>query len=166
MADSNFTVSDGATDSELAERFPINCDPFSVWFNAEVTPGQWAVNDETGDASIEAVNYETAVKVASALKEAHAREAIKGTCIEAKQNQIEIALEQIAHMAMSVSQLCTIAGGGDSGGYMAYAARHLANKIGWTADRCLGFDIQESDDWLLPPAWEREAKKAANLHLD
>lgn len=156
MATNNFTVSDGATDSELAERFPPNCTPFAIWFNPEADGAKWGANDETGFSIVDAPSYEAAVKIASALKYSQ----FKDASIKATPEQIAIALDQIAHMAAAIGELCTIAGEGDPGGYMRYAARHLAEKIGWTADRCLGFDIQESDNWLLPPAWEREPATA------
>ena len=74
--------------------------------------------------------------------------------------QITCALYDIANMAESIKVLCNEAAEGDETGYLTFSAEQLAAKIGWTADRCLGFQIKNSDDWLMAPNWRREANKA------
>lgn len=73
MADANSTrysklPIEDKSPAELAEEFPINGDPCSVWFDYDQKEGRasWAVNDENGDA-IDVLNYESAVKVAAAF---------------------------------------------------------------------------------------------------
>lgn len=74
--------------------------------------------------------------------------------------QIEAALYDIAHMADALRNLCTQAIQDDETGLLTSAAEHLALKIGWTADRCLGFQVNSSDGWLMTPLWNQLAKKA------
>lgn len=80
--------------------------------------------------------------------------------------QMHIALNDIAHMASAMERLCHEIQQGDNDGYLTFAAGHLAAKIGWTADRCLVFDNQESDRWLMSPAWNDiadELKKQSRI---
>ena len=52
-----------------AERFPMTCDPYAVWFDGEGTESaRWAVNDEEGNAIVSASNYEDACTIANALR--------------------------------------------------------------------------------------------------
>ena len=74
--------------------------------------------------------------------------------------QITSALFDIAVMAESIKIICDAAIQGDSTGLLTSAAEHLASKIGWTADRCLGFQVNSSDDWLMPPEWTQKATNA------
>ncbi|MBA3755822.1 MAG: hypothetical protein H0X02_06155 [Nitrosomonas sp.] len=73
--------------------------------------------------------------------------------------QIECVLYDIASMAESLKIICDAAIQGDKSGLLTSAAEHLASKIGWTADRCLGFQVNSSDDWLMPPIWNQKADK-------
>ncbi|MXS83685.1 hypothetical protein [Nitrosomonas oligotropha] len=62
-------------------------------------------------------------------------------------------------MSSALSNLCNEAIQGDETGQLTLAAEHLALKIGWTADRCLGFQVNSSDDWLMPPIWRKKAEQ-------
>lgn len=75
MAKNDSTTNDRAAverrlDERLGEQFPLNCVPFSVWYdtNIETDDPKWAVNDEKGDAIVVAHNHVTAVKIADALR--------------------------------------------------------------------------------------------------
>lgn len=74
--------------------------------------------------------------------------------------QIECALYDIASMAESIKIICDEAIQGDKTGLLTFAAEQLASKIRWTADRCLGFQVNSSDGWLMTPEWKRKANKA------
>ena len=57
-----------ATEAQLAEKFPINADPYAVWFNPDATPlYRWAVNGESGECIVDVSNYDSAAKIAAAL---------------------------------------------------------------------------------------------------
>lgn len=73
--------------------------------------------------------------------------------------QIECALYDIGHMAAALECLCYQVGEGDKEGDLIVAAANLAAKIGWTADRCLGFQVNSSDGWLMPPQWNQITEK-------
>lgn len=150
MADENSTAQDNATPEQLAKQYPDNCDPFGVWYliNPGCSPYKWAVNDENGDGFTETINYKEALIISEALR--------------AQKNKINdeqtiSALKQIAHMASAIESLCYKIED-DEDGDLITAAANLAAKIGWTADRCLNFDIKDSDNWLMPPAWNRSVK--------
>jgi hypothetical protein len=65
MATNNSTASiDALNESEKALRFPVNANPFSVWFDTS-PPANWAINDEEGNAVSNAKSYAKAVKIAS-----------------------------------------------------------------------------------------------------
>ena len=66
--------------------------------------------------------------------------------------QIKYALYDIADMALALRHLCSAATD-DETGFNASAAEYLASKIGWTADRCLGFQVNSSDQWLMSPRY-------------
>lgn len=85
MATDDFTASDNnATDSQLAERFPINSDPFSVWFNPEAARTKWVVNDVDGASFVDTRDYETAAEIAFALKNSQAREGVTSAPADSK----------------------------------------------------------------------------------
>ncbi len=74
--------------------------------------------------------------------------------------QIKHALADIAEMAEAVRALSDEIIQGDESGYLNVAVGHLASKIGWTADRCRGFDNSSPDEWLMSPEWRGKADKA------
>lgn len=63
-------------ESHLAEEYPVNCDPFSVFYSVG-TGSNWAINDEEGMAIAEAANYEDAVKISNAFRAGAYRDAVK-----------------------------------------------------------------------------------------
>lgn len=79
--------------------------------------------------------------------------------------QIKSALSDIGVMAEALKALCYHIIEGDEDGHLTVAAAHLATKIGWVADRCLGFDGKSSDDWLMPPTWSEKGGKVKADHL-
>jgi len=74
--------------------------------------------------------------------------------------QMKVAFEQIATMANSLQSLCDDIIAGKNSGAMGMGAQSMAAQIGWIADRCIGFDVKESDSWFLPPTWERVESEA------
>ena len=76
--------------------------------------------------------------------------------------QTKHALQHIAHMACALQAICSEIEQRDKEGDLIIAAANLAAKIGWTADRCLNFDVQESDKWLMPYGWNQIADKINN----
>lgn len=63
-------------ESQLAKEFPINCDPFSVFYSVG-TGLKWAINDEEGEAIAESANYDDAVKISNAFRAAAYQAAVK-----------------------------------------------------------------------------------------
>lgn len=79
MADADSTLRNepnAPTESHLAEEYPMNCDPFSVFYSVG-TGLKWAINDEEGMAIAEAANYEDAVKIANAFRAGAYRDIVK-----------------------------------------------------------------------------------------
>lgn len=69
MTTKDSTTNKAVIENQLAKKFPINTDPYSVWFNDEaVGRAKWVVNDEEGMAIVESPNYEAANKIANALR--------------------------------------------------------------------------------------------------
>lgn len=66
--------------------------------------------------------------------------------------QIDAALNQITSMALALTGICFDIIQVDENGNLSVAAATLATQIGWTADRCLGFQLQSSDGWMNLPA--------------
>ena len=72
MANTDFTAIENLSHEEKAKRFPINGDPFAVWYDAEVvqegsaTP--WIVNGPSGDALVDMANYVAAKRISSLLQ--------------------------------------------------------------------------------------------------
>ncbi|QOJ24675.1 MAG: hypothetical protein HRU78_14330 [Gammaproteobacteria bacterium] len=79
--------------------------------------------------------------------------------------QIDCALNEIGHMAAALESICWQVSQGDKEGDLIVAAANLAAKIGWTADRCCGFDIKSSDSWLMSPVWNQKADKVEVDHI-
>jgi hypothetical protein len=73
--------------------------------------------------------------------------------------QTKHALEHIAHMACALQAICSEIEQGKEDGDFIMAASNLAAKIGWTADRCLNFEVRSSDKWLMPYGWNQIADK-------
>lgn len=70
---------DALTDGEKAAQFPINADPFAVWYcmDKSLLSNPWTINDEEGDAIASAANYTDAMKIACGFKAAAYVSAIK-----------------------------------------------------------------------------------------
>lgn len=91
MATDNFTASDNnATARRLAKRFPINGDPFSVWYCPEAEDTPWAINDENGVAMVEVRRREIAIKIANALKNSKIYELAHSTTKEVTDGDVQI----------------------------------------------------------------------------
>ena len=70
MANADSTLrndTNAPAESHLTEEYPMNCDPFSVFYSVG-TGLNWAINDEEGMAIAEAANYEDAVKISNAFR--------------------------------------------------------------------------------------------------
>ena len=68
--------------------------------------------------------------------------------------QMKIAFSEIAEMAGALRHLCNVIITDNSGGNNAVAASIIAGQIGWIADRCICFDQNTPESWLLPPSWD------------
>ena len=79
--------------------------------------------------------------------------------------QIECALYDIGHIAAALERICYQVSGSYEDGDLIVAAANLAAKIGWTADRCLGFQVNSSDGWLMSPGWNQKADKVEADHI-
>lgn len=67
--------------------------------------------------------------------------------------QYKQALDCILEMGNAIEALSVSIIEGDDSGYLNIAIMHLSKKISWTADRCLGFQQRNSDQWLISGTW-------------
>lgn len=59
-----------STPAQLAEQFPLTCDPFAVWYSLPESGekwGEWTINDGHGDGVYTAGSFNAAVKLSRAL---------------------------------------------------------------------------------------------------
>lgn len=59
-----------STAAQLAEQFPLTCDPFAVWYSLPEGGekwGKWTINDSHGDGVFTAGSFNAAVKLSSTL---------------------------------------------------------------------------------------------------
>ncbi len=72
MANSDFAAIENLSHEEKTKRFPMNGDPFAVWYDAEgvqegsATP--WIVNGPSGDSLADLENYAAAKRISSLLQ--------------------------------------------------------------------------------------------------
>ena len=72
MANTDIAAIESLSHEEKAKRFPINGDPFAVWYDAEgvqegsVTP--WSVNGPSGDALVGLGSYAAAKRISGLLQ--------------------------------------------------------------------------------------------------
>lgn len=63
--------------------------------------------------------------------------------------KMKYAHERITLLACSIQGVCdAILENGDKNGDLIVAIENLAERIGWTADGCNGFNVKTSDQWL------------------
>lgn len=87
MANEDSTVQEKVTPEQLEEQYPVNGDPFGVWYCIDAERYRWAVNDKKGHAFTEALNYKTALIISEALRIRH-KKINNGLLLGAKQKKV------------------------------------------------------------------------------
>lgn len=74
--------------------------------------------------------------------------------------QMRVAFGEITGIARTLQKL--LYGGIDSASHeeVIVMAGMLVAQIGWMADRCVGFEFDSPEGWLLPTSWMDAAPKA------
>ncbi|HEY3327462.1 MAG TPA: hypothetical protein VGK14_09860 [Novimethylophilus sp.] len=151
MADNDSTTDD-KTPAELAEEFPINSDPFSVWFmyDPKDNRARWAVNDENGDG-LDAPSYAVARKLSRSLFIAHEW--------DSPHRAVNVAAT-IALMADSLKEAFATWDGDEAA--LSYLLMQGIGQLGYLADQCQSplFRVRDEMAWFMPKTSELDAMEA------